>query len=229
MKEIILSRGKIGLVSDEDYELVSQYKWSALHTKDGNWYAVCMMEGKYIYLHRWLLDAPKGQRIDHKDRNGLNNQRDNLRFCTPSQNNMNRISQVNKRIGIYKGVYRYGNLWNARVQLNYESISAGNYETQEEAGIAYNHLARKHFGEFALYNDIPGWESITPIPRKLNMSNTSGYIGVAWNKRNKKWEAAVGRNGVRIRLGLFKDAKEAALARDEAARRLYGEKAKLNF
>lgn len=231
MRELTLSRGKVAQVSDSDYEKASKQKWSALLTKDEKWYAVCMMDGKYIYLHRYLMEAGPDEQVDHIDGSGLNCQRDNMRICNNRQNSMNQKAQArNNKISKYKGVGRYRNSSTWRAYIFFEKqINLGNYKTEDEAGIAYNHAARECFKEFAFYNDIPGWENIFPVAMRLRSTNTSGYIGVSWSKRHKKWEVHVRRGSVRVYCGLFDDPKEAALARDEQTRRLYGDKAKLNF
>lgn len=65
--------------------------------------------------------------------------------------------------------------------------------------------------------------------RKLNINNTSGYKGISWNKPTKKWMAQIRKNGIGIHLGLFANIYQAAKAYDQAAKKLFGEFAKLNF
>ena len=65
--------------------------------------------------------------------------------------------------------------------------------------------------------------------RQLNMNNKSGYKGVSWNERDKKWRAMIKINLHHIYLGQFTDSMEAARAYDEAAQKYYGEFAKTNF
>ena len=45
-------------------------------------------------------------------------------------------------------------------------------------------------------------------------NNKSGYVGVIWNIRDKRWVANIGVNGKQVRIGSFKDKIEAVLARD---------------
>ena len=98
MKEIKLTQNKIALVDDEDYELASSKKWYA--AKDHNTYYALSKESigngkvKTLRLHRFLLDAKIGQEIDHENGNGLDNRRENLRFCTHAENikNSHRIA-----------------------------------------------------------------------------------------------------------------------------------------
>lgn len=47
-------------------------------------------------------------------------------------------------------------------------------------------------------------------------NNTTGVMGVVWNKRDKKWQAQIMVGGKQIYLGLFDDLEEAAAARAAA-------------
>lgn len=99
MKEIKLTQGKVALVSDEDFERVNQFKWCASNNpmyrkgdaKAEKWYALrgTVVNGKQktLYMHRFIMDAPKGKVVDHLDGNGLNNTRENLAVVEHYQNN----------------------------------------------------------------------------------------------------------------------------------------------
>lgn len=65
--------------------------------------------------------------------------------------------------------------------------------------------------------------------RRLQSNNTSGFRGVGWVKKDKRWRARLKVDGQEIVLGYFKTAEEAAKAYDEGARKVYGEFARLNF
>lgn len=98
MKEIKLTRGMVSWVDDGDFEYLSGFTW---HTVDnhGTFYArtAKKVEGKTVctYMHRMVLDVPVGFEIDHIDRNPLNNQRENLRVVTHSENLENRENKRN--------------------------------------------------------------------------------------------------------------------------------------
>lgn len=65
--------------------------------------------------------------------------------------------------------------------------------------------------------------------RSFQRNNTSGFKGVFWRKKSKKWEAAINIAGKTRYLGKFSSAEEAARAYDATARELHGEYASLNF
>lgn len=153
-REIPLTQGKVALVSDEDYEKVSAYRWYANGYKRGRyWYAVCghiRPQGlRAVLLHRFILDAPKGMVVDHINGNGLDCRRENMRLCTNTENLYN---QKPRRQGEYKGVQKSGYRWDALITVNYEVISLGRFASEEAAARAYDAAARRHHGEFARLN-----------------------------------------------------------------------------
>ncbi len=160
MKEIKLGgtkhTGMVALVDDEDYEMLAAYgSWHTLTMRKGAiTYASCGKgpagKQKSIYMHRLLL--PETSVIDHIDRNGLNNQRSNLRSATTSQNQGNTA----KRAGCssrFKGVCLVGGMWRAQISgLSKKTKYLGTFEDEEDAARAYDKAAREHFGEFAWLN-----------------------------------------------------------------------------
>lgn len=155
MKEIPLTRGKVALVDDDDYGWLSNYKWYA-QKGHNTYYAVrgrraMTNQSHTVYMHREINGT--GKQIDHRDGNGLNNQKFNLRECTSQQNQFNkRKARVGK--SQYKGVFRYGSgkKWKAQIRHGYKSIHIGCYETQLAAAQAYDAKANELFGDFALPN-----------------------------------------------------------------------------
>jgi hypothetical protein len=103
-----------------------------------------------IAIHAGLPDSPK---YDHRDGNGLNNQRENLRPCTESQNSQNRRKSVGKT-SKFKGVaWHIRKLrWIATLAHNGKRHYLGYFKTQQSAARAYDAVAREHFGEFAVLN-----------------------------------------------------------------------------
>ena len=162
MKAIPLTHGKEAFVDDEDYDYLSQWKWS-LEPRRRSCYVRRKQYGlsrsTNVYLHQVVAErGGLGQGpgdIDHIDGNGLNNQRTNLRAATRSQNNANqRISRRN-RSG-FKGVYwsRAARKWAAQIGVSGKHKYLGVFSTETEAARAYNLAALMEFGEFARLNSV---------------------------------------------------------------------------
>jgi hypothetical protein len=164
VKKIPLGHGKYALVDDEDYDWLAQYRWQ-VEFKDGACYASRKTSRKAIpphagiYMHREIMQAARGEIVDHINHNGLDNRRSNLRKVTPSQSVMNRRKP---RLGTnkYKGV-RFesrsrANPWTASITVNRKEIYLGAYKTEDEAAAAYNQAAQEYFGEYAHLNQIGG-------------------------------------------------------------------------
>lgn len=149
MKEIKLTQGKVALVDDEDYEDLIRYFWCACKG-NGTFYAGSSGKSGYRLMHRHLLKPNKCQLIDHKDGNGLNNQKYNLRICNPSQNNMNQ--EIRSGSSKYKGVHF--NTQNQRWISTIDNKYLGSFNTEKEAALEYNKNAVNLFGEFARINEL---------------------------------------------------------------------------
>jgi hypothetical protein len=155
MKEIPLTQDKVALVDDEDFEVLSKYKW---YYKRG--YAMkttYLDEGKRIteFMHRVILGIMNDLHTDHINNNGLDNRRSNLRKCTVSQNQMNRGIHKNNTSG-YKGVmwHKLHKKWFSRIAINGKRYYMGEFKDKIDAARAYNEAALKYHGEFARINNI---------------------------------------------------------------------------
>jgi hypothetical protein len=161
MKRIPLTKGKEALADDQDYEYLMQWKWyparSGSHNKlyarrnlprADQRHGSCKMH-KIVAERMGLPDCC----IDHKDGNGLNNQRSNLRPATNAQNLWNRAKQKNNTSG-YKGVSWDASRgkWMAQLKCQGRKVLHRRFADKIEAAQAYNETALKYFGEFAVLN-----------------------------------------------------------------------------
>jgi hypothetical protein len=156
MKTLPLSQGLVALVDDADYERASAYKWSATKTRS-NVYGVRKVRtsaGRTTsqLLHRFILGVTDGGiDVDHRDHNGLNCQRYNLRKCVRGENDGNR--RKTRGASEFKGVSwdsRRG-LWRACIRIE-KTVHLGYFSDEIEAARSYDAAARIRFGIFANCN-----------------------------------------------------------------------------
>ena len=150
--KVKLTQGQTALIDDEDYSLISPYRWHAHYEpKIDNYYAQSKGKDEYgvhLRMHRVIMKCPKDMEVDHINHNTLDNRKVNLRIVTRSQNQMNRGKQSN---------------------------------------------------------------------------NTSGVVGVVWDKTRKKWAARIKKEGIHYNLGRYKEKEDAVRARKEAEISFFGE------
>lgn len=157
MKLIPLTQGQYAMVDDEDYDHLMQWKWYAKKSKKRKQTYAARSE-KTILMHRIVCKANKGELVDHKDHNGLNNQKINLRKCTTSQNCANRIpSGSSKYLGVSKHVTSKTKYkWDCKITHNKITkrigFFSGNKQGEIEAAKAYDKMALELHGEFANLN-----------------------------------------------------------------------------
>jgi len=139
-------------VDETDAAIVTKWRWRMSKPRNGKSYIVRSNGGRNgtIYLHRFLLDAPKGVQVDHTDGNALNNRRDNLRLCTPSENACNRGKTCLNKSG-YKGVSFRSDTKKCRAQIEKlgKIYSLGSFNSPQLAHAAYVIASVKLHGEFA--------------------------------------------------------------------------------
>lgn len=159
MKLIPLTQGKFAEVDDIDFDLVSKKTWFA--RKWGKtWYAIAntydaeTKKRGSIKMHRFIVNqSDPNIKIDHRDTDGLNNKRNNLREATQAQNLMNRGATSKSTSGM-KGVTwnKDRNKWQAQIMANRKNNHLGLFEDKEAAARAYDAAALIHHGEFARLN-----------------------------------------------------------------------------
>jgi hypothetical protein len=139
-------------IDEDDRWILQAYTWTITQCGDKR-YVRLTINKKKTYLHRFLMRATIGQLVDHRDMDGLNNRRFNIRVCTKSQNMMNRGRQINNTSG-YKGVTRYksSTRWRAYIKIDNKVVQLGTFETKEQASQAYNDAAILLHRDFARVN-----------------------------------------------------------------------------
>ncbi len=154
MKKIPLTQGQFALVDDEDFELVNKIKWYAsFNWNKTGFYAKGWMNGKKLYMHRYILNTPTRLYTDHINHNGIDNRKSNLRICDNQKNQANRQTHI-KKTSIYKGVCWNKSLgkWVSGIKYNYKHYKRSSHTTEVEAAKAYDKKAKELFGEFANLN-----------------------------------------------------------------------------
>lgn len=155
MKKIKLTQGKFALVDDDDFERLNKYKWFAYNSR-GKFYARRNGRNKetgkqyIIHMHRIILGKiPQEKEVDHKDGNGLNNQRNNLRLANRFQNMQNRKLNRDNKSG-HKGVLWHSrdHVWTATGRLNGKQTHLGYFKNILDAKKAYDKFAKENYGEF---------------------------------------------------------------------------------
>ncbi len=155
VKRIPLTQDKFALVDNKDYIELLMHKWHA--AKRGNTFYASRNSArpnrKAILMHRIIMNAQKGQEVDHQDGDGLNNQRYNLRICTHIQN-MQNMRKHKSNSSLYKGVCwaKSRKKWQVNIAVNKKFLFLGRFKSEIEAAKVYDQKAKELFGEFAYLN-----------------------------------------------------------------------------
>jgi len=165
--KLLKTKNKEIILDDEDYKYLSNFKWKTIK-KGNDWYAViAKMKGRgkettQIYLHEFLIELDNQDCIGFKNKNTLDNRRENLFGVSKGYN----LSRTRKRLtvngkkpgSIYKGVtkrVKRGKLtWEVRIAKDKQAFYIGSYKTQKQAALAYNNKALELYGEHAFQNRV---------------------------------------------------------------------------
>jgi hypothetical protein len=182
-----LTQGKVAWVDVADYEAVMLAgPWHAHKRNSGIWYAQRHVyignsnsgRKKTQYLHQFL--NPSWPLTDHKNGDGLNCRRNNMREATVVQNHQNRKMHANNTSRL-KGVgwNKRDKRWRARIRVNGKLKQLGTFDgppppapAPREAGRAYDKAALELFGEFARTNVMLGL--LPPLPIQRDQARVGG-------------------------------------------------------
>ena len=147
-----LTKGYEAVIDAADVHLVVGYNWFADTSRSSVYAQRTVNTGSRpgsIKMHRLILGCPDGFFVDHKDGNGLNNRRSNLRIATVAENNRNSKFRKNNTSG-YKGVsfHKSSGKWHAVIWVDSKPIFLGAYNSPELAHIAYVKASYEIHGEF---------------------------------------------------------------------------------
>lgn len=240
---------KIVLVDKDDFVKVNKLHWCISFVR-GNWYAIhsAFKDGKSIQIkmHRFVMEESNPSiKIDHRNHNGLDNRKQNLRRSTIAQNTRNTGLTKRNKTG-FKGVYQYkapnknAGRFTACLKIDGIKIFGGYFNTAIEAADKYNKLAKKYHGEFACLNKIDknklyeAREIKKEKKQRIRQAQSSlknGFYGVTRGSgiRKRPFRASLRLgNKKTITIGYFEEAIDAAKAYNESAITYFGNKAVLN-
>ena len=161
MKHIQLTKNKIAIVDDEDFDFLSKFKWCSSHGYavtpiyiEGSYHKTLCPKGKYkqIRMHRLLLSVDDTKEVDHRNMDRLDNRKENLRVASRAENMRNKGMQVNNTSG-FKGVGWDKQRKKWRVQIKADDIRVvKRFDSLVEAQDFYKDSATIYHKDFARIN-----------------------------------------------------------------------------
>ena len=228
MALIKLSNEKSAIVDAANFSRLNKHLWAEVDGYAIRWEK--LPSGRYvkIYMHRDVMNFPRGLDVDHINGNKLDNRKNNLRAVTKQQNQFNR-GAIKGSFSRYKGVswFAKDQLWRASIRIGKKFRHIGLFHTEVEAAGAYNAMAIIHHGEYARLNDVPilyDWME----RRAFKIHGKSKFRGVSLHKYPNKWKASISFEGKRVHIGIYDSEIDAAKAYNHKALELRGDKAVLN-
>lgn len=163
------ANGRLAIIDDEDFRLVIGRPWWVVpaDSKTDLAYAATRTSRrdghKQVMMHRLIIGAQDREIVDHKNGNGLDNRKSNLRLCSYGGNARNQRLKANNTSG-YKGVSwnRFDSRWQAYITVNRKRIILGYYDNVLDAALMYDRAAKHYHGEFARTNGVMDGATIVP-------------------------------------------------------------------
>lgn len=156
---IHIKKFRFAIVDPYDYDYLRRFKWR-LCRSNRTFYAFRtvsrgpLLRPQVLWMHHEILPPPDGLLVDHKNHNGLDIRRENLRLATYAENIQNARKTRAKTSSRYKGVdyVKATGKWRARICVNGRRIFLGSFDSELDAALAYDEAAKKYFGEYACTN-----------------------------------------------------------------------------
>ncbi|HEX9503641.1 MAG TPA: HNH endonuclease [Patescibacteria group bacterium] len=153
-KTILTNKGVSVKIDSEDYNRLSKYSW---YINDSGYAMTTIYDPKTqlsnlkIRMHRLIMNSKKGELVDHRNNNRLDNRKSNLRVCN-LQTSARNVKRHKDNQNPYKGIQKVGNKWYTRICLNRKAYQTGPFKTSHQAALAYDLWAIDLHKEFANLN-----------------------------------------------------------------------------
>lgn len=186
MRVIKITQGYEVKIDDEDFDLISGRSWKVLRSRKRVYasYSYGKDSNKSMLMHRLIMNAEKGQYVDHINGDTLDNRKENLRLCTNSQNLGNRGKQSNNNSG-YKGVHFHDGSYVAKIRKDNIVYTLGYSKDKIEAAKIYDMGSLHFYGEFS-YLNFPDLKDIyLQSNEDKDYSNLKNYLNLG-NYKNQK-------------------------------------------
>ncbi len=155
--KIQLTRGYFAIVDEDMVEQLNKFSWSVKPDYRKAYASAGDREGKSFVMHKYVLGIPvgSGHTVDHKNGNGLDNRRINLRTVPPDVNQKNRHTEKVEG-SRFRGVMRSNATgWSSNIKIEGKQFKCS-FDTELEAALNYDALALQHKGPGAKTNKSLG-------------------------------------------------------------------------
>ena len=149
------------IIDIEDFEKIDAYnvkwfpKWqhtSKVYHPSASKY-LGLVNGKYmsksLYLSRIIMDAKRGEWVDHIDHNPMNNIKNNLRKVTNAENLKNRSGKNSNNTTGYRNVSNYNGEYLVQLQIDGKNTLLKKFHDVKSAGDYAEKMRKKYYGEFS--------------------------------------------------------------------------------
>lgn len=153
--QIPLTPQGTALIDSEDVERASKHQWR-LDISHGYVYTSAKRDDgshEKIYLHRFIMNPPKGLVVDHINRVKTDNRKENLQVVTQRENaryQKRKPHPVSGYIGVRPS--SKGSKWRSSIMVGRHEKSIGRFQNRHDAALAYNEKAVEILGDRADLN-----------------------------------------------------------------------------